>query len=94
MKIYDCIQFFNEEHIVELRINILNKFVDFFVITESTTDHQGKPKKLNFDLSKFKKYEKKQLFLSIILLVPVISLYKKFNGTVILNIFFFINCII
>ena len=65
MKIYDCIQFFNEEHIVELRINILNKFVDFFVITESTTDHQGNPKKLNFDLSKFKKYENKIIYVIV-----------------------------
>ena len=65
MKIYDCVQFFNEEHILELRINILNKFVDFFVIVESTTDHQGNPKKLNFDLSKFKKYENKIIYVIV-----------------------------
>ena len=65
MKIYDCVQFFNEEHILELRINILNKFVDFFVISESTTDHQGNPKKLNFDLSKFKKYENKIIYVIV-----------------------------
>ena len=59
MKIYDCFQFFNEENILDLRLNILNKFVDFFVIVESTTDHQGKDKKLNFDIKKFKKFEKK-----------------------------------
>ena len=47
MAIYDCFQFFNEEHILDLRINILNEFVDFFVIAESTTDHQGNLKKLN-----------------------------------------------
>ena len=49
MAIYDCFQFFNEEHILDLRLNILNEFVDFFVIVESTTDHQGKSKKLNFN---------------------------------------------
>ena len=65
MKIYDCIQFFNEEHILELRINILNKFVDFFVISESTADHQGNPKKLNFNLSKFKKYENKIIYVIV-----------------------------
>ena len=65
MKIYDCVQFFNEEHILELRINILNEFVDFFVIAESTTDHQGNPKKLNFDLSKFKKYENKIIYVIV-----------------------------
>jgi len=45
MAIYDCFQFFNEEHILDLRLNILNEFVNFFVIVESTTDHQGNPKK-------------------------------------------------
>ena len=59
MKIYDCFQFFNEENVLDLRFNILDKFVDFFVIAESTTDHQGHDKKLNFDIEKFKKFKKK-----------------------------------
>ena len=42
MSLYDCFQFFNEEHILDLRLNILKEFVDYFVIVESTTDHQGK----------------------------------------------------
>ena len=46
MRIFDCIQFFNEENILDLRLNILNEFVDFFVVVESTTDHQGREKKL------------------------------------------------
>ena len=48
MAIYDCFQYFNEHHVVDLRFNILDKFVDKFVIVESTVDHQGRSKKLNF----------------------------------------------
>ena len=59
MAIYDCFQYFNEEHIVELRMNILNEFVDYFVISESTKTHQGKDKKLTFDIKKFSKFKKK-----------------------------------
>ena len=59
MAIYDCFQFFNEEHIVDLRLNILNKFVDTFVIVESTINHQGQNKKLNFDIKKFSKFKNK-----------------------------------
>ena len=44
MAIYDCFQFFDEEHILDLRLNILNEFVDFFVMVESTSNHQGNPK--------------------------------------------------
>ena len=53
MAIYDCFQYFNEDLIVDLRFNILNKFVDYFVICESTKTHQGKNKKLNFDINFF-----------------------------------------
>ena len=63
MAIYDCFQFFNEEQILDLRLNILDKFVDFFVIVESTCDHQGNLKKLNFNQEKFKKFKKKSSIL-------------------------------
>ena len=53
MAIYDCFQFFDEEHILDLRLNVLNQLVDYFVISESTSNHQGKEKKLNFDPQKF-----------------------------------------
>ncbi len=65
MAIYDCFQFFNEEHILDLRLNVLNEFVDFFVIVESTTDHQGKSKKLNFDKKKFNKFKKKIIYIVV-----------------------------
>ena len=47
MAIYDCFQYFNEDHLVDLRLNILDKFVNKFVIVESTVNHQGKTKKLS-----------------------------------------------
>ena len=59
MAIYDCFQYFNEDHMVDLRLNILDKNVDFFVISESTKTHQGKDKKLNFNINNFKKYKNK-----------------------------------
>ena len=51
MAIYDCFQYFNEDHIVDLRFNILKDSVDFFVIVESTINHQGERKKLHFDIN-------------------------------------------
>jgi len=65
MAIYDCFQFFNEEHILDIRINILNEFVDYFVIVESTSDHQGKQKKLNFNISAFKKFRDKIIYVVV-----------------------------
>ena len=65
MKIYDCFQFFNEETVLDLRFNILDKFVNYFVVAESTTDHQGNEKKLNFDINKFKKFKEKIIYVVV-----------------------------
>ena len=59
MAIFDCFQYYNEDHMAEIRFNILDQFVDKFVIVESTVNHQGKTKKLHFDLNKFKKFKNK-----------------------------------
>ena len=63
MAIYDCFQYFDEDHIVDLRLNILNQYVDYFVISESTKTHQGKDKKINFDIKKFSKFKDKIKFI-------------------------------
>ena len=65
MKVYDCITFFNEEELLELRLNILNKYVDYFVICEAREDHRGNSKKLNFNLSKFNKFKEKIIYLIV-----------------------------
>ena len=51
--------YFDEDLMLDLRLNILNKEVDKFVIVESTIDHSGNPKKLNFDFKNFKKFRDK-----------------------------------
>ena len=57
MKIFDCITFFRENFITNLRFEILNNCVDYFVICESNYDHKGKRKGINFRIEneKFKK---------------------------------------
>ena len=62
MAIYDCFQYFNEDHVVDLRLNILDKYVDYFVISESTKTHQGNEKKLNFDIKNFSKFKNKIIY--------------------------------
>ena len=46
--IYDCFTFFNELDMLEIRLNILDPHVDFFVICESTETFSGKKKPLYF----------------------------------------------
>ena len=60
-KIFDCITFFNENFITNIRFEILNEFVDYFVVCESIYDHRGLKKKLNFELLN-KKYKSKIIY--------------------------------
>lgn len=61
MKIYDAFLFFNELEILELRMNILNDVVDYFVVVESTKTFSSKPKELIFEKNKnlFEKFNEK-----------------------------------
>ena len=63
MKIFDCTLYYDEDLILETRLNILDKFVDKFVICESTFTHSGKEKKLNFDIKKFQSFKNKIIYL-------------------------------
>ena len=51
--------YFDEDLILDLRLNILNEHVKKFVITESTYLHSGRQKKLNFDYKNFPKFKDK-----------------------------------
>ena len=63
MKIFDCFMYFDEDLILDLRLNVLNNFVDYFIIVESTYNHRGEEKKLNFDIGKFDKFKNKIKYL-------------------------------
>jgi beta-1,4-mannosyl-glycoprotein beta-1,4-N-acetylglucosaminyltransferase len=51
--------YFDEDLLLDLRLNSLNKYIKKFVITEATYTHNGNKKKLNFDINNFKKFKDK-----------------------------------
>ena len=63
MKIFDCFMYFDEEMILDLRLNILNKYVDYFVIVESTFTHRGEKRELKFNQNKFEQFKDKIIYL-------------------------------
>ena len=65
MKIFDCFMYFDEDLILDVRLNYLNKFVDQFVIVESVYSHNGEKRKPQFDIKKFKKFENKITYLLV-----------------------------
>jgi len=63
MKIYDCFLYFDENILLDLRLNILDEFVDYFVIVESLYNHKGEKKYFNFPFKKLKKFSKKIIYI-------------------------------
>ena len=59
MKVFDCIPFFDEKMVLDLRLNILDQYVDYFVIVEQSYTHSGRKKKKNFDINDYSKFKKK-----------------------------------
>ena len=49
----------DEEMLLDIRLNSLDKFVDRFVIAEASYYHNGEPKKLNFNINNFLKFKDK-----------------------------------
>ena len=65
MKIYDCFQFFDENMMLDLRLNILIENVHKFVIVENSFMHSGTKKKPVFDINNFPKFKDKIIYILI-----------------------------
>ena len=65
MNIYDCFMYFDEDLLLDIRLNSLEKFVKKFVIAEATYTHNGNKKKLNFDINKFQKFKDKIIYIIV-----------------------------
>ena len=57
--IFDCFSYLDEDLLLDVRLNILNDYVEKFVICESIYDHKGRKKNLNFKAEKFKDFKDK-----------------------------------
>ena len=65
MKIFDCIMYFDEDFLLDLRFNILNNFVDYFVVVESNKTWQNNLKEFKFKLDNFIKFKDKIIYVRI-----------------------------
>ena len=63
MKIFDCFMYFDEDIVLDVRLNFLDKYVDKFVIVESEYNHKGEKRKPQFDINKFSKFKDKIIYI-------------------------------
>ncbi len=77
MKIYDCFIFNGENLILEVRLNELNKLVDYFVIIEFGETFTGIKKKPKFDKKFLKKFNNKIRYYFIDIRISEIDPWKR-----------------
>tara|TARA_B100000787_G_scaffold79548_1_gene58628 strand:+ start:58 stop:927 length:870 start_codon:yes stop_codon:yes gene_type:complete len=68
--------YFDEEIVLDVRLNTLNDFVDYFVIVESKFTHKGDLRELKFNHKKFQKFKDKIIYLIYDKLPPEIEEVK------------------
>ena len=80
MKIIDTTTFFEENMIMDIRFNILNPYVDKFIVCESIYTHSGKKKDINFNINDYPKFKDK--IIHLILEDEPVDLIKSENLSV------------
>ena len=65
MNVYDCFSYWDEDLLLDLRLNILDEHVDYFVIVEGNRTWQNNKKKLKFDIEKFSKFKNKIIYVPV-----------------------------
>ena len=65
MKIIDSFMYLDEDMLLDVRLNVLNKYVSKFIICESTYNHKGLKKNLNFDIKKFSNFQDKIIYVPL-----------------------------
>lgn len=66
MAIYDCFTFYDEFKILELRMNMLDPYVDYFVLSELPVTHRGERKPLLFqeNIERFSRFKNKMIYVT------------------------------
>ena len=77
--IYDCFSYWDEDLLLDLRLNILDKHVDFFVIVEGNKTWQNNSKNLRFDINRFSKFKEKIIYVPVTNMPDGIDPYLREN---------------
>ena len=65
MAIYDCFSYWDEDLLLDLRLNILDEYVDYFVIIEGNKTWQNNSKELRFKIDNFQKFKNKIIYIPV-----------------------------
>jgi beta-1,4-mannosyl-glycoprotein beta-1,4-N-acetylglucosaminyltransferase len=65
MRVFDCFSYLDEDLLLDIRLNVLNEYVDYFVIIEGNKTWQNNNKKFKLDINKYSKFNKKIIYIKV-----------------------------
>ena len=65
MNIIDCFMYYDEDLVLDIRLNTLNKYVSFFIICEANFNHNGTKRDLRFKIDNFSKFKEKIIYIPL-----------------------------
>ena len=65
MNIIDCFMYYDEDMILDIRLNILDKYVSQFIICEANFNHNGTNRELQFNINNFKNFKEKIIYIPL-----------------------------
>ena len=65
MKIIDCFMYYDEDVVLDIRLNTLKNYVSYFVICEANFNHNGTKRDLKFDINNFSKFKEKIVYIPL-----------------------------
>ena len=65
MRIIDCFMYYDEDLVLDIRLNVLDKYVSYFVICEANFNHNGTKRDLKFDIKNFSKFKEKIIYIPL-----------------------------
>lgn len=65
MKIIDCFMYYDEDVVLDIRLNTLKDYVTYFVICEANFNHNGTKRDLKFNINNFSKFKEKIVYIPL-----------------------------
>ena len=85
MKIFDCFMYYDEDLVLDIRLNILNKYVSNFVICEANFNHNGTKRDLKFNIKNFPKFKEKIIYIPLESSPPNLKVIEEYDNLEIKN---------
>ena len=57
--------YYDEDLVLDIRLNVLDKYVSNFVICEANFNHNGTKRDLKFDINNFSKFKEKIIYIPL-----------------------------